>query len=214
MLIRERFLKVAAVQKTDDSKSFGRHVNKGFSASIRVAEDATAVVYEIATAFRAAQWLLRRLVGSRCCDRRSLDGYSGIGCVSRSNASAQNSTRSISERSRSMASRNRSFAGSTDMISSGPLAFMLSRRNVKCLTLRKFRELAGSRISVPGLGVAPDLTGTHREQVGISRDVGKGCRIGSGHENLRAKPVESGKQCRAPAGIEMRHHLVEQQHRR
>jgi hypothetical protein len=32
MLIQERFLKVWRVQKTDDSKSFGRHVNMRYSS--------------------------------------------------------------------------------------------------------------------------------------------------------------------------------------
>src|ERR1051325_6525001 len=49
---------------------------------------------------------------------------------------------------------------------------------------------------------------------GGRRNIGERRRIGAGHENLRAKFIERVVERRAAAGIEMRHHFVEQQHRR
>ena len=56
--------------------------------------------------------------------------------------------------------------------------------------------------------------GAHFDHGRGVRDLDKQRRIGAGHPDLRAELVKFGVQCRAPVGIEMRHHLVEQQHGR
>jgi hypothetical protein len=60
-------------------------------------------------------------------------------------------------------------------------------------------------------GAAGDLAGIDVEDLACCADVGEGQGIGAGHPHLRAELCQFIEQCRAPGGIEMGHHLVEQQ---
>jgi hypothetical protein len=60
-------------------------------------------------------------------------------------------------------------------------------------------------------GLPRDPAGIDVENFACCVDVGEGQGVGAGHPDLRAELCQFIEQRRAPGGIEMRHHLVEQQ---
>jgi hypothetical protein len=76
---------------------------------------------------------------------------------------------------------------------------------------KESQYIAGPRLWRVPSGAAGDLAGIDVENLARRADVGEGLGVGAGHPDLRAELRQLGEQRRAPIGIEMRHHLVEQQ---
>ena len=82
--------------------------------------------------------------------------------------------------------------------------------------LQEFSRAAaafGSTNHAPPSGPARDPAGIDVENLARRADFGEGRGVGAGHPDLRPEFCQFTEQGRAPAGIEMRHHLVEQQQR-
>ena len=60
----------------------------------------------------------------------------------------------------------------------------------------------------------PDTAAVHDQNVRPPGDVAESRRIGAGHPDLGAERCERIIERGAPSGIEMRHHLIEQEERR
>jgi len=77
--------------------------------------------------------------------------------------------------------------------------------------LARAREIKPDIVARIRPSAAGDLAGIDVENLACCADVGEGQGIGAGHPDLRAELCQFIKQRRAPGGIEMGHHFVEQQ---